>query len=130
MMQHMNSEKIAHFKKQLEEELKTIEAELATLGKQDAKNPDAWDPTSGEIDQSATESDEIADREEQYEENQGEIEALEPQRAAILKALEKIEAGSYGTCATCGEAIEEDRLEANPSAATCKAHMGEEKNEG
>ena len=61
----MNSEKIAQFKKRLEEELKLAEGELGSLGKQDAKNPNEWDPTSGEIDQSATESDELADRAEQ-----------------------------------------------------------------
>ncbi|MEI7719712.1 MAG: TraR/DksA C4-type zinc finger protein [bacterium] len=121
----MNTEKIAQFKKRLEEELKLVEGELSSLGKQDPKNPNEWDATSSDIDQSATESDEIADREEQLEENKGEIDALEPQRENILKALEKIEQGTYSTCDVCGEEIEEERLEANPSARTCKAHMEE-----
>ena len=102
-----------------------VEGELGSLGKQDPKNPNEWDTTSGDIDQSATESEEIADRAEQYEENRDEIDALEPQRENILKALEKIEQGTYGTCDVCGEEIEEERLEANASARTCKAHMGE-----
>jgi DnaK suppressor protein len=122
----MNSEKIAHFKKRLEDELKLVEGELGSLGKQDAKNPNEWDTTSGDIDQSATERDEIADREEQYEENQGEIDALEPQRENVVRALEKIEKGEYGICEVCSAEIEEDRLEVNPSARTCKAHMNEE----
>ncbi len=123
----MNSEKITLFKKRLEEELKLVESELQTLGRQDVKNSSEWDATPGEIDQSATERDELADREEQYEENKSEIEALEPQRENILKALEKIERGEYGICEIGGEKIEEDRLEVSPSARTCKAHVSEEK---
>lgn len=34
-------------------------------------------------------------------------------------ALERMAAGSYGTCATCGGPIAEARLEAFPSATTC-----------
>ena len=34
-----------------------------------------------------------------------------------------IAAGTYGTCEVSGEQIEEDRLEADPAARTCKAHM-------
>ena len=124
----MNSEKIAQFKKRLEEELKLVEGELGSLGKRDVQNPDGWDATPGDIDQSATEGDELADREEQLEENKGEIDALEPQRENILKALENMVHGEYGLCDVCGEEIEEDRLEANPSARTCKAHMEDEKN--
>jgi RNA polymerase-binding transcription factor DksA len=37
----------------------------------------------------------------------------------------QIEKGAYGTCKICGEKIEEDRLEANPAAQTCKLHMNE-----
>ncbi len=34
-------------------------------------------------------------------------------------ALEKFDAGTYGTCETCGEQIAEARLEAMPSARQC-----------
>ena len=39
--------------------------------------------------------------------------------AAIDAALERIEAGSYGTCQTCGKQIGDDRLEAIPYATQC-----------
>jgi len=39
--------------------------------------------------------------------------------AAIDAALERIEAGSYGTCQTCGKQIGADRLEAIPYATQC-----------
>jgi DnaK suppressor protein len=38
---------------------------------------------------------------------------------AIDTALEKIAAGTYGTCDRCGEPIPEERLEALPHAALC-----------
>lgn len=37
----------------------------------------------------------------------------------IRRALERMDAGSYGTCARCGEAIPTGRLKALPSAALC-----------
>jgi len=39
--------------------------------------------------------------------------------AKIDAALEKIEAGEYGLCANCGEAIGKKRLEARPVAELC-----------
>ena len=39
----------------------------------------------------------------------------------IEKALERIEAGDYGECLECGEAIHPGRLEANPTATLCIA---------
>jgi DnaK suppressor protein len=38
---------------------------------------------------------------------------------AVDAALARIEAGTYGTCATCGQPIPPERLEALPSAAHC-----------
>jgi DnaK suppressor protein len=39
----------------------------------------------------------------------------------VERALERIEAGTYGHCETCGEPISPERLEAFPSATTCVA---------
>jgi DnaK suppressor protein len=38
---------------------------------------------------------------------------------AIDAALARIEDGSYGTCASCGEAIPQERLEFRPYAVGC-----------
>jgi Tfp pilus assembly PilM family ATPase len=43
----------------------------------------------------------------------------------VMTALTKIEEGTYGTCEVSGDEIETDRLEANPAARTCKAHMNQ-----
>jgi DnaK suppressor protein len=39
----------------------------------------------------------------------------------IDEALERIEAGTYGVCAVCGEPIPDERLEAVPYATLCIA---------
>lgn len=113
-------------KERLSSELATIEAELATVGRKNPDNPADWQPTPPAEDSAATESDEIADKIEDFEQNTAILKQLEIQRTAIAMALKRIEDGTYGTCEISGEAIEEDRLEANPSARTCKAHMAEE----
>jgi DnaK suppressor protein len=44
---------------------------------------------------------------------------LEPIKARIQRALEKIDDGSYGTCDNCGQAIAEGRLRAAPESVLC-----------
>jgi RNA polymerase-binding protein DksA len=39
--------------------------------------------------------------------------------AAIDAALARLEAGTYGTCTSCGKAIAPERLDALPWAALC-----------
>jgi DnaK suppressor protein len=53
----------------------------------------------------------------------GEAEALAAQLRETLseveQAIDKLAAGSYGTCEACGQAINEARLEAKPAARYC-----------
>ena len=39
--------------------------------------------------------------------------------SAIDGALKRIDAGTYGTCVTCGDQIRQERLEASPWASHC-----------
>lgn len=94
----------------LEEELDTITQELADLGHED-------------IDSTATESDELADRMEEHGENLSEKSTLSFRKKEVEAALDRMQDGTYGICEECGEKIEEERLEANPSARTCRAHL-------
>jgi RNA polymerase-binding transcription factor DksA len=120
----MDTNTTAHLKQKLEAELVRVEGELKDLGWEDTQGQ--WEADAGEIDTTATQQDEIADRIEAFEERGGEMDALEVQWKNIKRALEKIEAGEYGICEVSGEEIEADRLEANPSARTCVLHMDEE----
>jgi len=47
-----------------------------------------------------------------------ETEAME-ELADIVSALNRLEAGSFGICITCGEEIGEQRLEARPASSEC-----------
>lgn len=52
------------------------------------------------------------------------LDGLEADRAALVAALARLDAGTYGRCLTCGEAIPDERLEAIPAAAYCTQHQG------
>lgn len=113
---------IENNKKKLEEEKKLIESELSGLGQID-KTTGEWEAVP-EV-QTSPEADEndLSDRSEDFEERTGVMTALEARLEDINYALNAIENGGYGICKVCGNKIEEDRLEANPAAHTCKACM-------
>jgi RNA polymerase-binding transcription factor DksA len=48
--------------------------------------------------------------------------SLQEQLADVEHALEKLDAGSYGKCETCGEDIPDARLEALPASRFCMTH--------
>lgn len=50
---------------------------------------------------------------------------LEERFHMVEEALERLENDTYGICTQCGEEIETERLDANPAAPTCIAHMEE-----
>ena len=45
--------------------------------------------------------------------------AAKVQLRAVQDALQRVEHGTYGTCADCGSAIPEGRLDARPEASRC-----------
>ncbi len=49
---------------------------------------------------------------------------LREQLDDVQRALDKLDAGSYGTCEACGETIAADRLEAMPATRFCITHAG------
>ncbi len=113
---------LEHYKEMLEAEAKNLEKELLTVGR---KNPDAkgdWEATE-KMDIDPADEDEVADSIEEFENNKGILNQLEIRLKEVNEALEKIKNGTYGVCEISGEPIEEDRLEANPAAKTCKLHM-------
>lgn len=109
-------------KKKLIEEKRLLEDELGSLGKFDKKTGD-WEATPETMYAPEADESDMADRTEDYEERSAMTDTLEKRLADVNKALEKIEKGGYGVCEICGNNIEEDRLEANPAARTCKGCM-------
>lgn len=121
----MTPQKVEYFKNKLHEELKKVEGELKTTAVQDPKNPANWSSKETEMETMPPVADpnEAADKIEEYNEHRAITGELEVRYNDVKAALEKIEGGQYGICEVSGEQIEEDRLEANPAARTCKKHM-------
>lgn len=112
-----------YFKNLLEEEKKTLEAELSTVGQKNPADKNDWIATDTLEGTDTAEEGELADNIDEYENKIGILDKLEPRLNEVVVALKKISDGTYGKCEVCGGEIEDDRLEANPAAETCKVHM-------
>ena len=123
----MNKEKTLNYKDKLKKEKALLEQELKSVGVADPANPDEWAAKAPEEDIDQADRNEVADEIEDYEKNIAILRDLKIKYDEVNDALEKIENGTYGICEISGELIEEDRLDANPSARTCKAHMNDKK---
>jgi DnaK suppressor protein len=49
------------------------------------------------------------------------LDAMRRQRAEVMAALARVQAGTYGRCVDCGHPVPDGRLEARPEAARCVA---------
>ena len=110
------------FKERLETEKASLETQLATIGQPSAENPGEWEAVQKDTAQEADPNDQ-ADHLDEYQENRAILDVLNTQYREVVAALARIEDGTYGICEIGNEPIEDDRLEADPSAKTCKAHM-------
>jgi RNA polymerase-binding transcription factor DksA len=111
---------IEHFKTKLIEEKHRLVNDLKKIGRN--VGADDWEAKSPtEID--TADDTEVADKFEELGINDTVVGELEKQLKDVDDALGNIDEGTYAICEKCGAEIEEDRLNANPSARTCKAHM-------
>lgn len=117
---------IATYKTQLTEDLAVITTELQTLGIHNPQVKEDWIALPDGVGMGESDEDLLADKTEDWEERVATLTALETQYNDIVRALAKIENGTYGVCEISGEEIEVARLDANPSARTCMAHMDDE----
>jgi RNA polymerase-binding transcription factor DksA len=111
------------FKEKLEAEKIKLEKELGTVGEKNPSNPEDWEGKEPDFDTDTADEEELADAKEGFETNSAIVGQLEIRLLEVTTALGKIEAETFGICNVCGEHIEEDRLNANPAATTCKKHM-------
>lgn len=51
------------------------------------------------------------------------LEGLEAELEQVERALQRVDAGTYGHCEECGEPIPDERLEAVPAARFCTRHQ-------
>lgn len=116
----MNTDK---YKAMLEAEAVKLKGDLEELGVQNPEVKKDWVERADDLDTVSADLNDVADRTEEYDERRSTLAALEGRFNDVNRALKKISEGKYGICEVSGEPIEEDRLEANPSARTCKHHM-------
>ena len=115
----MNTE----YKQKLEEEKATLVAQLETLGTQDPKSRE-WEATPEMATPAeVADSNNNADRFEDYEEKTALMVPLEARLGQVEAALAKLADGTFGTCRVCSNPIEAERLDANPAAETCMTHL-------
>ncbi|MBC8465356.1 MAG: TraR/DksA C4-type zinc finger protein [Parcubacteria group bacterium] len=114
------------YKEKLLTEKVKLEEELADIGQKNPNNPNDWEATPvADMDNADPDKNIRADAIEEYANRIGVSAPLEARLTEVNAALLRIEEGTYGVCEISGEKIEEDRLEANPAARTCKAHMND-----
>lgn len=116
----------AVYKDRLEKELDDITHDLKDLGIHNPQAKEDWIATPQDVGISEADPNVGADRAEEWLERTATLSALENRYNAINRALQKITDGSFGSCEICNAPIEADRLDANPAARTCKAHINDE----
>ena len=92
----------------LEAQLVELEDRLSRIERDLAEPPDA-------------DSSERAVQMEDDESLEAQAALVSSEIASVRRALERIEDGTYGECANCGNEIAQGRLEARPEAALCIA---------
>lgn len=112
----MDQKMIDKIKKELLEQKRQIEEDLAGFTKKDAHEKDEHRtqfPNYGD------KSDENVQEVGEYTTNLATEKILEKSLRDINDALARIEKGAYGICKYCGKEIEEKRLLARPVSSAC-----------
>lgn len=111
------------YKTRLESELKELERELSVLGVHSPNKLSEWDVKAPDFDIMNADENEVADRTEEIHVDSIIIDELTVRFKNVAGALKKLEEGVFGLCEIDGGPIEEERLQANPAARTCKEHI-------
>jgi RNA polymerase-binding transcription factor DksA len=111
------------YKEKLEKEKKLLEEELGALGKVDTDGDWEATPENETNVQEVQDEADMAERAEDYEEKSMKLASLEARLEDVNKSLTQIDTDQFGICELCKKEIEEDRMEANPAAHTCKECM-------
>lgn len=109
---------IAKLKEKLLEERELVEEELSSFAHKDPEAKGGWESNFPSFGEHTSEQDENADETQEFFNELSTEDALENRLHNINLAIEKIEDDNYGICEHCGEPIEDQRLEIEPSART------------
>lgn len=117
----MTPSDLENFKKQLEQKRAELENSLNTFADKDQKLKGDWDSKYPDYskDDLNTNLEEEADEVAEYVTQLPIEHSFELRLKDINEALAKIQQGTYGKCAKCGESIPQKRLDAYPEAKHC-----------
>ena len=107
----MGRTKFEELRRRLTDELATVESQLADHGVAGDEVVLGFDEGFADSAHASTERSELV----------GVVRQLNAHRDELLAALGRIEAGTYGTCESCGREIDADRLDALPEVRLCLA---------
>ncbi len=114
-----------HFTDRLHTEKEQLVTDLQSIAVYN-EDSNEWTAIPDPADTSDADDNVEADGVEEWNTRRATVGNLNTRYRNLTRALEKIADGSYGRCEVAGELIEMDRLEVNPAARTCKAHLHEE----
>lgn len=111
-MKHLTQEQVAELTDELDRSLKKLERSMRTT--EEAMRPVKLDQTAvGRLSRIDSLQNQGLTRNLQ-EREQGKL-------GQIVSAFERLEAGTYGVCVECGDAIRFERLQVFPETPTCTA---------
>lgn len=115
------------YKARLDEMYALIITELSAVGIHNPENESDWVAVPDTLDAEEPDENLVADAIETWNERNALVATLEKQYNSIRSALARIETQTFGICEVCKNPIEEKRLNANPVARTCIAHIEDER---
>lgn len=113
----MQKEFIDGLRLELEKEKDKLQKELMSFATEDKNVKGNWD--TKRVSNEDSDMEEKADEVEEYDNLLSLEHSLELKLKNVNSALEKISAGTYGTCEKCGKGIQEARLQVAPEARWC-----------
>ena len=113
----LSQELVAQLKQKLEQMKISLEADLAAVAEKDGKGSASF--TAVYPENGSRSEDDNAEEVSTYADEISLVGELETQLRDVIKALESVAKGTYGTCKYCGKDIDLKRLEARPHSSSC-----------
>lgn len=124
----LDQQTLEELKNALLKERDLLTKELETIAAPDPNLPDDWDVKHEEWSEDQITSSEELETGESVNESDEDMknkalsDRLELRLKEVNDALKRMEDGTYGTCETCKQPIDVERLRANPAAKTDIEH--------
>ncbi|KKO53362.1 TraR/DksA C4-type zinc finger protein [Paenibacillus sp. DMB20] len=129
-MNHLNHEQLHTLKQMLLDEKKFLENHFEASGEKNALLGDSLRVSTGELSSVDNHPADVGTETFERGRDLAVNETLNDELDQISAALDRMEKGTYGTCAECGSEIPYKRLEALPYTAYCVKHAPDKRLSG